>query len=145
MLVGALDQNALQVADRVDRFVAGIPHPQPEVGRDLVVARARGVQPAGRCADQLAQAMLDGHVDVFELGALWNAVALIFGGDLVEAFEDRSGVGLADDALVAQHRGMRLGRGDILAPQPLVEADRGVDARHQLVRSAPEPAAPCAL
>ena len=29
---------------RVDR----VAHPQPEVGRDLVVARARGVQPAGR-------------------------------------------------------------------------------------------------
>jgi len=38
MLFGALDQHPLQCSDRIDRFVAGVAHPQPEVGRYLVVA-----------------------------------------------------------------------------------------------------------
>ena len=42
------------------------PHPQPEIGRDLIVARARGVQPAGGRADQFGQPALDVHMDVFE-------------------------------------------------------------------------------
>ena len=42
------------------------PDPQPEIGRDLVVARTRGVQPAGGGADQLGQPALDIHMDVFE-------------------------------------------------------------------------------
>ena len=39
---------------------------ETEIGRDLVVARARGVQPAGGGADQLGQPALDIHMDVFE-------------------------------------------------------------------------------
>ena len=41
--------------------------PQAEIERHLVVARARGVQPPGRRADQVGQPRLDIHVDVFEL------------------------------------------------------------------------------
>ena len=33
-----------------------VAHPEPEVGRDLVVARAGGVQPAGRAARRSRQA-----------------------------------------------------------------------------------------
>ena len=47
-----------------------------------------------------------------------------------------------NDALVAEHRGMRLRGRDILAPQPLVEADRRVDPRHQVRRGAAKTAAP---
>ena len=43
---------------------------------------------------------------------------------------------------VAQHRRMRLRSGDVLPPQPLVEADRSVDPRHQVRRGAAEAAAP---
>ena len=51
----------------------------------------------------------------------------------------------ADDALIAKHRRMRLRRGDVLAPQPLVEGDRGVDSLHELGRLRPEAAAPGSL
>ena len=43
-----------------------VAHPEPEIGRDLVVARARGVQPPGGRPDQLGQPALDVHVDVLE-------------------------------------------------------------------------------
>ena len=45
-----------------------VAHPQAEIGRHLVVARARGVQAAGGFADDFLEAGLDVHVDVFERG-----------------------------------------------------------------------------
>ena len=48
--------------ERVDR----VAHPKPEIGRHLIVARARGVQPPGGRADQLGEAALHVHVDVFQ-------------------------------------------------------------------------------
>ena len=43
-----------------------VAHPKPEIGRDLIVARARGVQPPGRRPDQLGEPALDVHMDVLE-------------------------------------------------------------------------------
>ena len=51
-----------RAVERVDR----VAHPEPEVGRHLVVARARGVQPPGRRPDQLGEPALDVHMDVFQ-------------------------------------------------------------------------------
>ena len=48
--------------DRVDR----VAHPEPEIGRNLIVARARRVQPSRRLADQLGQPAFHVHMDVFE-------------------------------------------------------------------------------
>ena len=47
-------------------LVDRVAHPEPEIGRDLVVARARGVQPPGGRPDQLGEPALDIHVDVLE-------------------------------------------------------------------------------
>src|SRR3546814_7891177 len=66
MFVGARQQSGLnRPQPRVDARARGA-HPQAEVGRDLVVARTRGVEAAGGFADQLLEPCLDGHVDVFE-------------------------------------------------------------------------------
>ena len=54
----------LQLAHRGVEAVDRAAHPQPEIGRDLVVARARRVQPPGRRADQLGEPRLDVEVDV---------------------------------------------------------------------------------
>jgi len=37
MLIGAFDQCALQSADCVDCFIARVPDPKPEIGRDLII------------------------------------------------------------------------------------------------------------
>ena len=60
--------------DVVD-FVAD---PEPQVGRNLVVAAAAGVELAADVADPLDQRPLDVHVDVFQLLAELEAA----GGDL---------------------------------------------------------------
>ena len=39
---------------------------EPQIGRDLIVAAARGVQPAAGVADLVDQPRLDVHVDVLE-------------------------------------------------------------------------------
>ena len=64
--LGLVDQGRLQVAQAPVQVVDRIAHPEPEVGRHLVVARAGGVQAPGRLADQAAQAGLHVHVDVFQ-------------------------------------------------------------------------------
>ena len=61
-----LRQRLLVVAEQAVDVVDPVTHPQPEVGRDLVIARARGVQPAGRRADQHGQPALDVHMNVLE-------------------------------------------------------------------------------
>ena len=48
--------------DAVDR----VANQQPEVGRDLIVARARRVQAPGGRPDQLAKPALDIHMNVLE-------------------------------------------------------------------------------
>ena len=62
-------QRMLEISQpRVDA-VDLVAHPELEVGGHLVVARARGVQPARGRPDQFGQPALDVHMDVFE-GAL---------------------------------------------------------------------------
>ena len=39
---------------RASMLVDGVAHPEPEIGRHLIVARARGMQPSRRRPDQLA-------------------------------------------------------------------------------------------
>ncbi len=66
MLQRAVDQRLLERGQRRVRLVDGVADVEPEIGRDLVVARARGVQPARGGADQLGQPRLDIHMDVLE-------------------------------------------------------------------------------
>jgi hypothetical protein len=47
-------------------LVDGVTHPEPEIGRDLIVARTRRMQPPGRRPDQFAKPALDVHMDVFQ-------------------------------------------------------------------------------
>ena len=52
MLFRPSDQHALKVADRVHRLVARAAHPEPEVSRDLIIARPRGMKSARGRSDQ---------------------------------------------------------------------------------------------
>ena len=63
-----LGERALITGERGIKTVDIVAHPEPKVGRHLVVARARGVQPPGRRPDQLGEPALDVHMDVFERG-----------------------------------------------------------------------------
>ena len=81
-------KRASSAVERVDR----VAHPEPEVGRHLVVARARGVQPAGGRPDQLGEPALDIHVDVLERAREGEGPRLDLDSDRVEPASDRFGV-----------------------------------------------------
>ena len=135
-------ERALQLGDLGQHGVDRVAHPEAEIDGDLVVARARGVQPPGRRADDLGQAAFDVHMDVFERARERKRSCLDFASDLGETLGDRLGVGGFDDALGGEHGEMGLGRRDILGGQLAVEIDRGVDLLHRLGRTPGEPAAP---
>ncbi len=59
-------ERALIAGERRVDVVDRVAHPELEVGRDLVVARARGVQPPRRRADQVGEPRLHVHMDVLE-------------------------------------------------------------------------------
>jgi hypothetical protein len=61
-----LGQRALIGTQRSVDPVDRVADPQPKVGRDLIVTRARRMQPTGRRPDQFAEPALDVHMDVLE-------------------------------------------------------------------------------
>ena len=61
-----LHQRALERGQRRIGLVDGVADIEPEIGRHLIVARARGVQPSRGGADQFAEPALDVHMDILE-------------------------------------------------------------------------------
>ena len=64
MRVGLVEQRGLDLLHRRVDALYRAADPEPEIGRDLVVARARGVQPPSRRPDQLGETRFDVQVDV---------------------------------------------------------------------------------
>ena len=61
-----LHQRALERGQRGIGLVDHVADIKPEIGRHLIVAGTRGVQPAGGGPDQFAEPALDIHVNVLE-------------------------------------------------------------------------------
>ncbi len=83
MRLGLIDQRRLQFPHRLIAARDRAAHPEAEIGRDLVVARARGVEPSGNGPDQLAEPRLDIEVDVFVRLAEHKGAALDLAADLL--------------------------------------------------------------
>ena len=82
-LFGPADERPLQLARaRGGHGVDLVADPEPQVGRDLVVAAAAGVELAADVADAVDERPLDVHVDVFQLLAELEAA----GGDFAGRF-----------------------------------------------------------
>ena len=116
--------------------------PEPQVGRDLIVAGATGMEFAGDRADDLTQPPLHAGVDIL----VGDGEREIAGFDLEEdlpesAFQGR-GVLDADDALFAKHAGVGNRPADIFTYQTHVELDRGVEGLETTVGRLSEPPAP---
>ena len=135
-------ERALQPSDLDQDPVDRVPHPEAEIDRDLVVARARGVQAPGRRADDLGKAAFHVHMDVFERALKRKCPCLDFAFDLRETLGDRLGVGGFDDALMGEHGEVGLRSRDVLGGKLAVEVDRGVDLLHRLRRAPGKSAAP---
>ncbi len=135
-------EGALQLGDLDQDPVDRIAHPEAEIDGDLIVARARGVQPAGNGSDDLCKAAFHVHMNVFERARERKRARLDFAFDLGQTLGDSLGVGGFDDAARSEHGEMGLGAGDVLGGELAVEVDRGVDLLHRLGRAPGEPAAP---
>ena len=112
--------------ERIDRFA----QPQPQVRRDLVVARTRGVQPFARVADERDQPLLDVGVHVLQIAAPDELAALDLGCDRAHAVLDRGQIGGADDACGGQHAGVRKRGRDVHPGETPIEVSRCVEALH---------------
>ena len=143
--LGPVEQTADQRRKASVHAVDGVPHPEPEIGRDLVIARAPGVQPPGGFADDFLEPSLDVHMDVFELSPECEKTLSDLFGYRGEAVVDGRRVRLRDDPLLGQHPGMGARAVDILLRHALVDVDRGVDRLHHRIGSAGEATAPHAV
>ena len=63
---GLFGQRQLQVLQLPIEMVNRVPDIEPEIRGNLVIARARRVEPSGRLADNILQALLDIHVNVLK-------------------------------------------------------------------------------
>ena len=88
--------------DPIDR----VADPQPQVGRDLVVAAAGGVQLAADVAEPVDQRPLDVHVDVFQLDVELEASLLNFLADLAQRLLNLLAFVGGEQADFGEHLGM---------------------------------------
>ena len=82
----------MQIAQTLVELIEGVAHPELDIGDDLIVAAAAGVQLAADIAQTLDQGAFDVRVDVFELDGEREVAALDLGADGVEGRGD--GLGL---------------------------------------------------
>ena len=116
-----------QADQQLARDLRAIGDEHREVGRDLVVARAPGVDLAADPADDLGQAALDRHVDVL-VGRLERELArLELGLDPVEAAEQLAELVVVEDAGRPQGPCVCPRLADVVRSQPPVEAQRRVE------------------
>ena len=96
-------------------------HPEPERREHLVVPRAPEVDPPAGLADARREPALERRVHIL-VGELDPPEALlVLGGERREPGFDRREVGCRQEPLVAQHRGVRDRRPDVVNDQAIVE------------------------
>jgi hypothetical protein len=89
MVLRKIEQRPLRSLDQVDDLVDRCAQIEPSVGRNLVVARARGVQPLAGVADERSESLFDVGMNVFEVERPFESAGADFVEYLREAFLDR--------------------------------------------------------
>src|SRR6266581_1754014 len=84
----------------------------------------------------------DAGVNVLQRALEGKLAALDLRADRVQALRDLAGILAGEDALLRQHFGVGLGRGNVLGVEGAVDPDRRVDLFHDGVGLRAEPAAP---
>ncbi len=101
---------------------------EAEVGGDLLVAAAAGVELEGEVADRVSEAELDEVVDVFGLGVVADLVRprRVVGSDGLQRADDLGAVVVGEDTGGAKRERMRPAGGQLFPEQLPVEADRAL-------------------
>ena len=101
-----------------------IAQPQADVGSDLVVAAAAGMQTLARIADFVGEAAFDVHVDIFQIQRPGNRSFLDFCYNLDHALADGGEVVFAQNARLCQHLRMCQRALDVPFCQSFVKINR---------------------
>ena len=121
MGVGELDKRGHQRLQQDDRAGGVRANQERQVGRDLVVTRAGGVQLAAERADQFRQPALDRHVDVLVVVVCGEVAALDLARDGVEASLDSPVLLVVEHAEAVQGARVRTRLLDVERREALVE------------------------
>ena len=114
-------------ANHLGQFVAEI---EPQIERDLVVARSRGMELAPRRPDPLGQAALDREMDILVGQREAEAAGIDLALDRVQAGDDFGGLGAAQQAGSRQHPRMRDRPADVMPIEAPVERKRSGEGFH---------------
>ena len=122
--LAAGDERPLQLQQQAVDRVDAVSDVELEVGGNLVVAAAGGVQLAAHVTQSFDQRRLDVHVHIFQLGAEREFSACDLLEDPVEFGDDRVSLVSSQQANLGQHSRMRLRTADVNRGQAMVKADR---------------------
>jgi hypothetical protein len=139
---GLIDERRLNPAHQVRDLVDRVAQPQAQIGRDLVVAGARRVQPLARVSHDSDEPPLDVEVDILRVERPAEAPRLDFVRDPRQAALDRLEVGLAQNPRCPQHARVRERRPDVVQRKAPVKCDRGRVALDELGYRLGEPPGP---
>ena len=145
MAFGQVQQAALEIADQGLAMADLAAQVEADVGGDLVVARAPGVQFLAGIADQLGQARLDVHMHVFQLHRPGEVAAGDLAADLGQPPFDGQPLVLVEHADALQHSRMGQGAFDIDIGQAPVEVHGGGEGLHEGIGGFLESTAPHAV
>ena len=125
VLFRQIQQCRLKVLNQASDDGNLVAQPQADVGGDLVVAAAAGVQAFARVADFVGQAAFDVHMDIFQIGRPFDFAAADFFEDFRHTPADVRQIAFVQHAGFFQH--LRVGQRALNVPfgKPSVETDGG--------------------
>ncbi len=115
---------------------------QPQVDRDLFVARSAGVETTAGIADARHQLAFDKRVDVFIVAADPRGVGAARIEDRLEALFDRRGVGGVQHARARQRIRPRQAACHIVFEQPPIERERHAKIERRRIGRRVKPSGP---
>ncbi len=142
LTLGQADERPLEVEQRPVQPIDRAPEPEPQVGRDLVVARAPGVQLSGHGADAVGQGRFEVEVDVLERGVPIDRAGGDRLGEPVQATDELIDLVVGQQAGACQPADVRDRTRDIVGGELAIELDRAREIGHPLVVLFAEPPAP---
>ena len=128
--------------DQRKDFICGLAQIEPDVGRDLVVARTPGMQPLAGIAEQVGEALLDIQMHILQIDRPGELFPADLPEDRVHAAFDVGKILGREHADRVQHARVGQRSSDIEPREALVELHRRGIALHQFRDRLAEPAGP---
>src|SRR5262249_42093742 len=135
-------QRADQLYDRALQQWNATPQVQPEIERDLLVARAAGVQAPARVAELGDEQTLDEAVHVLIAAIDERGIAAAALENPAERGFDLTRLAYVENAGLRQRPRPRLAADHVVFEQPPIEAKRCAEVERRGVRRGGEPAGP---